>query len=73
VFDKYFGSSDKNGNREDTVCAVGFEPNPRHAPLLKETEQVVETKLKSPVKVFSKILAILNDLFGSATLRPLFQ
>ena len=39
VFDKYYGKPEINGNRKETVCAVGFEPNPRHAATLKDIEQ----------------------------------
>ena len=38
IFDRYFGPfAERNLSQ---VCAVGFEPNPRHESLLKETESV---------------------------------
>ena len=39
VFESYFGPADDNGNREETVCAIGFEPNARHTPALLDVEQ----------------------------------
>ncbi len=36
LFDKYFGPLDEN--RAKMVCAVGFEPNPRHTLHLKNIE-----------------------------------
>ena len=39
VFDKYYGKPEGNGVRKETVCAVGFEPNPRHAATLKDIER----------------------------------
>jgi hypothetical protein len=39
VFETYFGPADDNGNRQETVCAVGFEPNARHTPALQDIEQ----------------------------------
>ena len=36
IFDRYFGPFAERNLSE--VCAVGFEPNPRHESLLKETE-----------------------------------
>jgi hypothetical protein len=39
VFDQYYGLPDSNGARKETVCAVGFEPNPRHAATLKDIER----------------------------------
>ena len=39
VFDTYFGPIDSKGQRQDTVCAVGFEPNPHHTLALKSIEE----------------------------------
>ena len=39
VFDDHFGPVEYKGRRQDTVCAVGFEPNPRHTPVLKTIEE----------------------------------
>ena len=36
TFSRYFGAS---AERRRSVCAVGFEPNPRHAPALDELER----------------------------------
>ena len=38
VFDSYFGPVASDGRRNETICAVGFEPNPRHTPKLKAVE-----------------------------------
>ena len=41
LFDKYFGSLSKRRQHQpqmaDTVCAVGFEPNPHHTKILRGT------------------------------------
>ena len=39
VFDSYFGPIDTNGKRNNTVCAIGFEPNIHHTKALKDIEQ----------------------------------
>jgi hypothetical protein len=39
VFDKYFGPISTNGQRNNTVCAIGFEPNAHHTKALKDIEQ----------------------------------
>ena len=39
VFDAHFGPADSEGRRQDTVCAVGVEPNPHHTSVLKGIEQ----------------------------------
>ena len=39
VFDAYFGPIDDKGERHDTVCAVGFEPNPHHTSVLKGIQE----------------------------------
>jgi hypothetical protein len=43
VFDSYFGPTNADGTRNETVCAIGFEPNPRHSPALKEIESAHRT------------------------------
>jgi hypothetical protein len=37
LYDAYFGPSDENRNK--LVCAVGFEPNPRHTSHLRHIEE----------------------------------
>lgn len=39
VFDSYFGPMGTNGHRNNSICAVGFEPNAHHTQALKDIEQ----------------------------------
>ena len=39
VFESYFGPILTDGQRENTVCAIGFEPNVHHTKALKDVEQ----------------------------------
>jgi hypothetical protein len=75
VFESYFGPADDKGNRQETVCAVGFEPNARHTPALQDVEQAHKVLIsptfciqlfftKSALHSFSLLAIWLGNFFG---------
>jgi len=61
IFDRFFG---EELDERPVVCAIGFEPNPRHAQLLEAIESAYE-KCGWKVKFFTKTAA--SHSYGLAT------
>ena len=66
IFDKYFGHIDsRHLSGSSTVCAVGFEPNPKHSKILKDLQNSYK-KCGWKAKFYTETAASHSN--GNATL-----
>jgi len=56
LFDQYFGDTQIRNQKPGVVCAVGFEPNPRHTKILQNIQSVYN-KCEWKTKIFTTTAA----------------